>query len=114
MNKFFLSFLLLFFASPNLNAQKISEKRKVENEMDRKMAIFTTKVKTFKYIYKNNQPFGTKVQITYDTFYQKYSLSFTDENGFRNSIKISDSNFKYEDSWIFNFNGNKYKVSDGF
>lgn len=44
-------------------------------------------------IYKNTLPLGAMVTIVHDSFFKKTWISYTDEDGYRQIIKISESTF---------------------
>lgn len=70
--------------------------------------------KKFKYIYKDNAPFGENVSISYDEFYSKYYVTFNGEDGQRIEIALAENSF-YEsefngDVWRFKYKGTKYRI----
>lgn len=65
----------------------------------------------FSYVYMNGNPYGRSATVNYDNFLKKYLISFTDANsGGLIKFKIEDSNFI--NTWVFNFRGNKYQLSN--
>jgi hypothetical protein len=62
-------------------------------------------------IYKNSEPLGKNIKIKYDDFFEKYTVSFYDENNNYRKLKVTDDNFKGQSKlWDFKIGRDAYSI----
>jgi hypothetical protein len=62
----------------------------------------------FKYVFKNNQPYGKSAFVVYDDFYKTYTITFTKENGESTGCSLKDGNF-IDLNYLLEYQGWKFK-----
>lgn len=111
-NLFFI--LLLLFLKSNLFAQKqVSNVEKAKSRargLNWELNAMNNNDQTnhYKYLYKNESPYGKDVSLVYDKFFDTVNLSFTNEGGYRQEIKVK--NLDFIDNWKFKYKGSTYRI----
>lgn len=111
-NLFFI--LLLLFLKSNLFAQKqVSAKTQLEalgRATNWQLNAMNNNDQTnhYKYLYKNESPYGKDVSLVYDKFFDSVNLSFTNEDDYRQEIKVK--NLDFIDNWKFKYKGSTYRI----
>ncbi len=62
----------------------------------------------YKHLYKNGNPYGKSVHLVYDEFFDTVSLSFMNEDGFSQEIKVK--NLDFIDNLKFKYKGSVYRI----
>jgi hypothetical protein len=111
----------LLYYSPNYYdsiAQEEKARERIEKKVSKefhKLERKRTGFVTAKYIFKNRKPLGKEVNIKYDNFYKKYTLSFIKENGNNVEIILLEENFNVDNllsAWSFKYKNDIYEISD--
>ena len=110
--------IAILFLSSQLFSQKLDLSDKLHGRLGRQAIFYDQNYNPnfpyFKLVYKNGSPYGKNAIVTYDDFYKKYKISFTKEDGSLTGCSLTDDNFIYTDCWKFKYNGNVYRLTNGY
>ena len=101
------------------NFEKKYQERERQEQLQKKIKesslIFKGKPKKFKYLYKNNEPYGKNCLLTYDDFFETYTLTFSCSN-FNYTFELKRDNFcdviEFMNSCSFLYNNKYYTITD--
>ena len=95
--------------------KKDEQEQKIREKIRESSILFKSK-KRFKYITKNNKPYGRNCVVVYDDYFETYTLTFVTENSQSLVFKLKRSNFflanPHSTSYTFIIQGEFYDLSD--
>ena len=95
--------------------KKSEQEQKIREEIRESSILFKNK-KRFKYITKNNKPYGRNCVVVYDDYFETYTLTFVTENSQSLVFKLKRSDFwlvvPHLNSYSFGIQGELYNISD--